>query len=65
MTVELHDRISMGCTRAFYLATKDFDVFEIHGEKITAYRNGTLTLPVSGAQLPTDFMTILRNPTDR
>jgi FkbM family methyltransferase len=39
MTVELHDRISMGCTRAFYLATKDFDVFEIHGEKITAYRN--------------------------
>jgi FkbM family methyltransferase len=39
MTVELHDRICMGCTRAFYLATKDFKSFEIHGEKVTAYRN--------------------------
>lgn len=39
MTVELHDRISMGCTRAFYLATKDFSVFETHGEKVTAYRS--------------------------
>lgn len=38
MSVELHDRISMGCSRAFYLATKDFNVFEKHGEKVTAYR---------------------------
>ncbi|MFO0453597.1 MAG: FkbM family methyltransferase [Pseudomonadota bacterium] len=38
MSVELHDRISMGCSRAFYLATKDFHVFEKHGEKVTAYR---------------------------
>lgn len=38
ITVELHDRISMGCSKAFYLATKDFNVFEKHGEKITAYR---------------------------
>ena len=38
ITVELHDRICMGCDRAFYLATKDFDRFERNGEKITAYR---------------------------
>jgi len=38
MTIELHDGISMGCSRAFYLATKDFKVFETHGEKVTAYR---------------------------
>lgn len=38
MTVELHDRICMGCDRAFYLATKDFASFEKHGEKVTAYR---------------------------
>jgi FkbM family methyltransferase len=38
MTIELHDRIIMGCSRAFYLATKDFIVFETHGEKVTAYR---------------------------
>jgi len=39
MTVELHDRICMGCDRAFYLATKDFKTFEKHGEKVTAYKN--------------------------
>lgn len=39
MTVELHDRICMGCDRAFYLATKDFASFEKHGEKVTAYKN--------------------------
>jgi FkbM family methyltransferase len=39
MTVELHDRICMGCTRAFYLATKDFTTFEKHAEKITAYKH--------------------------
>lgn len=38
MTVELHDRICMGCDRAFYLATKDFVFFEKNGEKVTAYR---------------------------
>ena len=37
-TAELHDRICMGCDRAFYLATKDFVRFEKHGEKVTAYR---------------------------
>lgn len=39
LVVELHDRIIMGCTRAFYLATANFDTFEIHGEKIAAYRD--------------------------
>lgn len=39
MTVELHDRICMGCDRAFYLATKDFTYFEKGREKITAYRS--------------------------
>jgi hypothetical protein len=39
MAVELHDRICMGCTRAFYIATKDFKIFEKHGEKIIAYRD--------------------------
>ena len=39
MTVELHDRICMGCDRAFYLSTKDFKTFEKHGEKVTAYKN--------------------------
>lgn len=39
LCAELHDRICMGCDRAFYLATKDFKTFERHGEKITAYRN--------------------------
>ena len=38
ITVELHDRICMGCDRAFYLATKDFVRFEKQGEKVTAYR---------------------------
>jgi FkbM family methyltransferase len=38
LTVELHDRICMGYTRAFYLATKDFLSFEKHAEKITAYK---------------------------
>lgn len=38
MTVELHDRICMGCDRAFYLATERFKRFEKHGEKVTAYR---------------------------
>jgi FkbM family methyltransferase len=40
MTVELHDRINLGCSRAFYLATRDFKRFEKHGEKVTAYRVG-------------------------
>lgn len=38
MTVELHDRITMGCDRAFYLATEKFAAFEKHGEKVTAYQ---------------------------
>jgi FkbM family methyltransferase len=38
MTVELHDKICMGCDRAFYLSTKDFKTFEKHGEKVTAYK---------------------------
>lgn len=37
ITIELHDRICMGCDRAFYLSTKDFKIFEKHGEKVTAY----------------------------
>jgi FkbM family methyltransferase len=39
ITVELHDRICMGCSRAFYLSTKDFVQFEKHGEKVTAYKD--------------------------
>ena len=38
ITVELHDKFISGCSRAFYLATKDFSTFEKHGEKVTAYR---------------------------
>ena len=38
LVVELHDRICMGCDRAFYLATKNFKVFEKYGEKVLAYR---------------------------
>lgn len=38
MTVELHDRICIGCETAFQFATKDFEKFEKHGEKVTAYR---------------------------
>jgi len=38
IAIELHDRICMGCDRAFYLATKDFLQFEKSGENIVAYR---------------------------
>lgn len=38
ITIELHDRICMGCDRSFYLSTKDFRYFERNGEKVTAYR---------------------------
>jgi FkbM family methyltransferase len=38
IVVELHDRIVEGCSRAFYLATKDFERFKKKGEKIAAYR---------------------------
>ncbi len=38
IAAELHDRICMGCIRAFYLATKDFARFEKHGAVITAFR---------------------------
>lgn len=38
ITIELHDRIVMGCDRAFYLATVDFNRFLKKGEKVTAYR---------------------------
>jgi FkbM family methyltransferase len=38
LTVELHDRISEGCTGAFHQATREFAHFETHGEKVTAYR---------------------------
>ena len=39
MAVELHDRICAGCENAFEFATKRFKTFEMHGEKVTAYRN--------------------------
>lgn len=38
ITVELHDRICMGCSRAFYLASREFTRYEMNGEKINAYR---------------------------
>jgi FkbM family methyltransferase len=39
IVAELHDRICMGCDRAFYLATKDFSRFERNGDKVTAYKD--------------------------
>jgi len=39
MTVELHDRICVGCEKAFYLSTKDFKTSEKHGDKVTVYKN--------------------------
>ena len=39
LTIELHDRITMGCSRAFYMATNDFERFETSGEKVTAFRH--------------------------
>jgi FkbM family methyltransferase len=39
ITIELHDRICMGCDRSFYLSTQDFLYFERNGEKVTAYRD--------------------------
>jgi len=39
VTAELHDRILMGCDRAFYLATATFSRFQRQGEKVTAYRD--------------------------
>lgn len=36
--IELHDRMKIGCSRSFYLATKDFD-FELHkGENVFVAR---------------------------
>lgn len=43
LTVELHDRICMGCDRSFYLATQNFTKFEKNGEKITAYHEDMLS----------------------
>jgi len=39
ITAELHDQMIAGCSRAFYLALKDFKRFEHRVEKVTAYRN--------------------------
>ena len=39
ISAELHDKICIGCDRAFYLATKEFTRFEKFAEKVTAYRN--------------------------
>lgn len=38
LSVELHDGIKMGASRAFYLATSAWKHFEKHGEKIFARR---------------------------
>jgi len=37
ISVELHDGMKMGASRAFYLATQKFQRFEKHGEMIVAY----------------------------
>lgn len=42
LTVELHDRICIGCSRAFYLATENFSLLEKHGEKVTIYKDNLL-----------------------
>lgn len=38
IAVELHDGLQMGCSRAFYFATKNFGRFERSGEMTMAYR---------------------------
>ena len=38
IVIELHDRIIPGCEKAFYEATKGFEMFEKNGEKIIAYK---------------------------
>ena len=38
LTVELHDRICVGCEKAFQLATRNYKRFARDGEKFTAYR---------------------------
>ncbi|MEO9594774.1 FkbM family methyltransferase [Rhodopirellula bahusiensis] len=35
---ELHDRICLGCDRAFYVATQNFSRLEKHREKVVVYR---------------------------
>lgn len=44
IVAELHDRISKGCSRSFYLATRDFHEFDKYGEKVVAYKR----CPTSG-----------------
>jgi len=41
ISLELHDRVCFGCSRSFYLATREFKRFEQNGEYIIAYRNGS------------------------
>ncbi len=38
IAIELHERIAPGCSRAFYLATEQFEHVENHGEKVVLYR---------------------------
>jgi FkbM family methyltransferase len=38
ITAELHDRISPGCDRAYYIATRNFKSTVKYGEKIIAYK---------------------------
>jgi FkbM family methyltransferase len=38
IVIELHDRIAMGCSRSFYLATESFSNFKMLGEKILCYK---------------------------
>lgn len=40
IAVELHDKICMGCSRSFYIATQYYKNFEKHGDKVVAYRDG-------------------------
>jgi FkbM family methyltransferase len=39
IVAELHDRICVGCDRAFYLATQSFNRFQKNGEKVIAYKD--------------------------
>lgn len=38
IAAELHDRICVGCEKAFYVATREFRRFESSGEYVIAYR---------------------------
>ena len=45
LVAELHERYQVGCTRNFYLATRDFDVEERRGENVFMLRREFMPSP--------------------